>query len=402
MARDLIVTLNSGSSSLRCGVFARSGGDPEARLRLSIYDLPTSMTWERRDALTGETEVRSLDPPDDPDTAQEAARAEMLHRLLEEIEEDEIAAMSHRVVHGGRDYRGPVVTDAAVLADLEVLSPLAPSHQPHNLAAIRDMAERFPDVPQIACFDTAFHRTLPQNDRIFALPKALSEEGVVRYGFHGLSFENVAAALAETAPDLARGRVVVAHLGHGVSMCAMKDGQSIATTMGMTALDGLPMGRRPGALDPGIVLYLIEQRGMAPADLRRMLYERSGLLGVSGISSEMRALLDSDEEDAARAVEFFVYRCQREIGSLAAALGGIDALVLTGGMGEHAPEIRRRICEGLGWLGVGFDAEANLNGARDVSAGDGRVATLTIPTDEEIVLAGHAEGLLRSGDADTG
>ena len=402
MARDLIVTLNSGSSSLRCAVFARTRGEPEARLRLSLYDLPARMTWERRDAVTGETEVRELDPPDDPDTAQDAASAEMLRRLLEEIDEDQIAAMSHRVVHGGRDYSGPVVTDADVLADLEALSPLAPSHQPHNLAAIRDMAKRFPEVPQIACFDTAFHRTLPHNDRIFALPNALTEEGVVRYGFHGLSFENVATALAETAPELARGRVVVAHLGHGVSMCALKDGQSVATTMGMTALDGLPMGRRPGALDPGIVLYLIEERGMAPADLRQMLYERSGLLGLSGISSEMRELLDSDEEHAARAVDFFVYRCQREIGSLAAALGGLDALVLTGGMGEHVPEIRKRICEGLDWLGVGFDAEANRTEARDLSSADARVATMAIPTDEEIVLARHADGLLRSGDADTG
>jgi len=402
MSRNLIVTLNSGSSSLRCGVFARTGGDPEARLRLSLYDLPARMTWERKDAVTGETEVRALDPPEDPGTAQEAARAEMLRRLLDEIEEDQIAAMSHRVVHGGRDYRGPVATDAAVLADLEALSPLAPSHQPHNLAAIRDMAERFPEVPQIACFDTAFHRTLSRNDRIFALPKALTEAGVVRYGFHGLSFENVAEALARTAPDLARGRVVVAHLGHGVSMCALKDGQSVATTMGMTALDGLPMGRRPGALDPGIVLYLIEERGMAPADLRETLYERSGLLGLSGISGEMRELLDSDEEDAARAVDFFVYRCQREIGSLTAALGGLDALVMTGGMGEYAPEIRERICEGLGWLGVDIDAGANRNGARDLSTADARVATMAIPTDEEIVLARHADGLLRSGDAGTG
>ena len=269
------------------------------------------MIWERHDARTGESDERKLDPPDEPAKAQERARAEMLRLLLDEIAESEIAAVAHRVVHGGRSHIAPVEVNGTVLSDLDALSPLAPSHQPHNLAAIRDLADRFPDLPQIACFDTSFHRTLPRNDRIFALPKSLTDDGVVRYGFHGLSFEHVAATLAASAPGLAGGRVVVAHLGHGVSMCAMHEGRSVATTMGMTALDGLPMGRRPGALDPGIVLYLIEERGMAPAEVREMLYERSGLLGLSGISSEMTELLARDSEDAARAVDFFVYRCQR-------------------------------------------------------------------------------------------
>ena len=337
MSRPLIVTLNAGSSSLRCAVFERSEDGPRPRLRLSLRGLPDRMIWERQDARNGETEDRDLDPPDTPSKAQATARAEILRRLLDEIAADDIAAVVHRVVHGGRNYVVPVMVDDAVLTDLEALSPLAPSHQPHNLAAIRELSERLADTPQIACFDTAFHHTLPRNDRIFALPHALTEEGVHRYGFHGLSFEHVAATLAETAPDLARGRLVMAHLGHGVSMCAMQDGCSAATTMGMTALDGLPMGSRVGALDPGIVLYLIEERGMAPADLRQMLYERSGLQGMSGISGEMDELLASDSEGAARAVDFFVYRCQREIGSLTAALGGLDGLILTIGMGEHAP-----------------------------------------------------------------
>ncbi|SDC03104.1 acetate/propionate family kinase [Ruegeria marina] len=396
MTANTLVTLNAGSSSLRCAVFDRTDDGPRPRIRLSLRGLPARMILERRDLCADETEEFELDPPEDKATAQGAARATMVQRLVEEVDEKAIAAISHRVVHGGARYADPVKVDSTVLSRLDALSPLAPSHQPHNLDAIRDLSERFPGVPQIACFDTAFHRSLPHNDRIFALPRHLSEEGVVRYGFHGLSYEHVAAALAGTRPALARGRVIVAHLGHGVSMCALKGGTSVATTMGMTALDGLPMGRRPGALDPGIILYLIEERGMSPADLRDMLYERSGLLGLSGISGEMPDLLASDSKDAARAVDFFVYRCQREIGSLAAALGGLDGLVFTGGIGEHAPAIRKRICSDLGWLGVVLDEGANRKGATQLSAAQARVTTLMIPTDEESVLARHAEGLLRS------
>jgi len=399
MTRPLIVTLNAGSSSLRCAVFDRSEDGPKPRLRLSLRGLPDRMIWERRDLRSDENEEREIEPPGDAEDAQSAARAEMLRRLHEEIAEQDIAAVAHRVVHGGRDHVAPIEVDAAVLSDLEALVPLAPSHQPHNLAAICELADRLPDVPQIACFDTAFHRSLPPNDRIFALPKSLTEDDVVRYGFHGLSFEHIAATLAESAPELTGGRVVAAHLGHGVSMCAMHEGRSVATTMGMTALDGLPMGRRSGALDPGIVLYLIEERGMAPAEVRQILYERSGLLGISGISGEMTDLLASESEDAVRAIDFFVYRCQREIGSLAAALGGLDGLIFTGGMGENAPDIRSRICAGLGWLGVALDGDANRNGAAQLSASDARVATMLIRTDEENVLARHADELARSGMA---
>jgi acetate kinase len=402
MTGNLIVTLNAGSSSLRCAVFDRTEDSPRPKLHLSLRGLPDRMIFKWYDPRSEETDEQELDPPDEPAKAQDAARAEMLRRLRDEIEEDEIGAVAHRVVHGGQKHLAPVEVDEDVLSDLEALSPLAPSHQPHNLAAIRDLAERFPDLPQIACFDISFHRTLPENDRIFALPKSLIDDGVVRYGFHGLSFEHVAETLEESAPDLAAGRVIVAHLGHGVSMCALREGRSIATTMGMTALDGLPMGQRPGQLDPGILLYLIEERGMAPADLREMLYERSGLLGLSGISGEMTDLLASDHEDAARAVDFFVYRCMREIGSLTAALGGLDGLVFTGGIGEHAPEIRDRICADLDWLGVALDAGANRKGATQLSAADARVTTMMIPTDEENVLARHAEDLLRSRSLDAG
>lgn len=394
MTRTKLVTLNAGSSSLRCAVFNRTEDGPEPQLRLSLFGLPNKMTWVRHDAQTGQSDQCELDPPGEPAKAQDAARTEMLERLFDEVPPENIAAVSHRVVHGGMQYREPVEVTETTLSELQALSPLAPSHQPHNLATIPMLWEKLPDVPQIACFDTAFHASLPRNDRIFALPKELTEDGVVRFGFHGLSFEHVATTLGEIAPDLVNGRVILAHLGHGVSLCALRQGRSIATTMGMTALDGVPMGQRPGALDPGIVLYLIEQKGMAPAEVRDMLYERSGLLGLSGISGEMIELLESDAPDAATAVDFFVYRCRREIGSLTAALGGLDALVFTGGMGENAPVIRQRICEGLGWLDVAIDAEANAAGELWISKPDARVAALTITTDEETVLAKAAEGIL--------
>jgi acetate kinase len=402
MTRDVIVTLNSGSSSLRCAVFDRSDDKPEVRMRFSIRGLPGAMIWERRDTRTGEATETRLDPPETADTAQATALAEMKKRLLAEIDPARIAAFSHRVVHGGQTCTAPMRVDTEVLKHLGTLTPMAPSHQPHNLAAIRDLAEGFPEIPQIACFDTAFHRDLAHNDRIFALPRDLAEDGLVRYGFHGLSYEHVAARLGDIAPDTAQGRVVVAHLGHGASMCALHAGRSVATTMGMTALDGLPMGRRCGALDPGIVLYLIEERGMAPAEVRAMLYERSGLLGLSGISSEMIELLDSDAPEAEAAVAFFVYRCRREIGSLAAALGALDGLVFTGGVGENSALIRERICADLGWLGVRIDRQANEDAALRISVRGEKVGVFVISTDEEQVLAQGAETVLRDSGKATG
>ena len=394
MDRNLIVTMNAGSSSLRCAVFERGSDLPDPLLRLSLRGLPEAMIWERKDERSGESLEEELTPPKADSDAQAVALAEMKDRLLAEVASERIAAFSHRVVHGGRGHTAPVIATEEVMTDLDALSPLAPSHQPHNLAVIRDLSSGFPGIPQVACFDTSFHRDLAQVDRVFALPRDLSEEGIVRYGFHGLSYDHVATALDDLAPDLSGGRVVVAHLGHGVSMCALKDGISVATTMGMTALDGLPMGRRPGSLDPGVVLYLIEERGMAPAEVREMLYDRCGLLGLSGISSDMNVLIQSDAPEAREAVEFFVYRCQREIGSLTAALGGIDALVLTGGLGEHVRDIRTRICAGLGWLGVELDHGANNAGETRISAPEARVPVFMIPTDEESVLAREAETML--------
>ena len=402
MDKDVIVTLNAGSSSLRCGVFKRDQRNPSARLRLSLRGLPEAMIWERRDVLTGETEDARLDPPGIVDKAQQTALAEMTTRLLAEVAPARIAAFSHRVVHGGRDDTAPVQVDGEVMKRLSALSAMAPSHQPHNLAAIHDLAERFPDMPQIACFDTAFHRDLPHTDRVFALPREMADAGIMRYGFHGLSYDYVASALGEIAPEIAQGRVVIAHLGHGASMCALHGGRSVATTMGMTALDGLPMGRRCGALDPGVVLYLIEERGMAPAAVREMLYDRSGLAGLSGISSEMSDLLDSDAPEAREAVAFFVHRCQREIGSLVAALGGLDALVFTGGIGENSACIRERICDGLGWLNVRLDRQANADAALRLSPESGTVGVFVIPTDEEQVLARGAEDVLMAGGSATG
>lgn len=396
MERTVIVTLNAGSSSLRCAVFDRGDGLPEARLRLSLRGLPDAMIRERLDARTGETEETHLEPPDTEDKAQQSALAEIRDRLLAEVDPARIAAFSHRVVHGGQDYTAPVQVDARVLDRLDALVPMVPSHQPHNLAAIRELARQFPAIPQIACFDTAFHGDLPQDDRVFALPGDMAEEGIQRYGFHGLSYDHVAATLGDIAPDIAHGRVVIAHLGHGASMCALHGGKSVATTMGMTALDGLPMGRRCGALDPGVVLFLIEERGMAPAEVREMLYQRSGLVGLSGISSEMIELLDSDAPGAETAVAFFVYRCRREIGSLAAALGGLDALVFTGGVGENAPVIRERICADLGWLGIRIDQQANAEAASRISPAGEKASVFVIPTDEEKVLARSAEAVLQA------
>jgi len=402
MEKNLIVTLNAGSSSLRCAVFGRGQASVEAHLRLTLRGFPDAMLWERQDIRTGETEEARLDPPEPPNRTQETALAEMTDRLLLEIDPTRIAAFAHRVVHGGREYTMPVQVDSEVSEHLAKLSPMAPSHQPHNLAAIRDLARRFPDIPQIASFDTAFHKDLPHDDRIFALPKEMADDGILRYGFHGLSYDHVASALCDIAPEIAQGRVVIAHLGHGASMCALHKGRSVATTMGMTALDGLPMGQRSGALDPGVVLYLIEEHGMAPAEVREMLYERAGLVGLSGISSDMAALLDSDAPDAKAAVAFFIYRCRREIGSLAAALGGLDALVFTGGIGENAPAIREGICAKLGWLGVGIDKQANARSASRISPDAGKVGTFVIPTDEEQVLARSAHELLRGSDGSSG
>ena len=300
-----------------------------------------------------------------------------------------IVAVGHRVVHGGTEFAAPVRVDRGVLNALERLVPLAPLHQPHSLAAVRAAAEALPGIAQVACFDTAFHRSQPALAQAFALPRRYAEEGVHRYGFHGLSYEHVASVLPDLSPNLANARVVAAHLGNGASLCAMRSGRSVATTMGFSAIDGLVMGTRSGSLDPGVLLFLIDRHGMDARALEHLLYEQSGLLGVSEISGDMRVLLASGDPRAREAVDLFVYRVGRELGSMAAALGGVDALVFTGGIGEHAAEIRARVCRDAAWLGVVLDEAANDGGRARISAEGSKASAWTVPSDENLVIARH-------------
>ena len=392
MNENLVITVNMGSSSLRCAVFAVEDGSPVPLLRLSISGLPNKMIWRRVDLRDDQSDEEEL-PAADREAAQENALRMMLKRLESEVPVDNICAFSHRIVHGGQEFAEPVLLDPDVVKRLEALEPLAPNHQPFNLQPARILQERYPEIPQVACFDTAFHHELPRLATIFAIPRQMTASGIIRYGFHGLSYEHIACDLAENTPELARGRVIAAHLGHGASLCAMRDGHSIATTMGLTALDGLPMGKRCGALDPGVVLHLILQEKMSAEDVEEVLYQRSGLLGLSGISDEMTDLLESDEAEASEAVDYFVYRCQREIGSLVAALDGLDGLVFTGGIGENSPVVRSRICNGLSWLGVRIDETANQDGSSDFAASDSNVRLMRIPADEERSLARGARSV---------
>lgn len=302
--------------------------------------------------------------------------------------------VGHRVVHGGSTYSQPVQIDSQVLTALEALIPLAPLHQPHHIAVIRAISAIAPRVPQVACFDTAFHRSQPALAQEFALPRELTAKGVRRYGFHGLSYEYIVSTLPEFVPDCVQKKIVVAHLGNGASMCAIDRGRSLATTMGFTAVDGLPMGTRTGALDPGVILYLLQHEQMDPEAIEQVIYQRSGLLGVSGISSDMRALLASNAPSAKEAVDLFVYRIGRELGSLAAALRGLDALVFTAGIGEHAPEIRARACREAHWLGVSLDEQANARGGPRISSSGSAVSAWVIPTDENLMIARHTRHLL--------
>src|SRR5574337_491157 len=324
----------------------------------------------------------------------EGALAYLLAFLHDRGDDARLAGVGHRVVHGGLDYILPVRVDDQVLAALDRYVALAPLHQPHNLAAIRALAAHAPALAQVACFDTAFHRHAPPLSQMYALPYALHEAGVRRYGFHGLSYEYIASVLPRIDPLAAAGRTVVLHLGSGASMCALAGGRSIASTMGFTALDGLPMGTRTGNLDPGVVLWLMDERGMDTRAVERLLYQESGLLGVSGISNDMRALLASDAPRARLAIDLFVYRIGRELGSLAAALGGLDAIVFTAGVGENSPAIRERVCGAARWLGVELDAAANAAGGARISTAASRVAAWAIPTNEELMIAHHTARVL--------
>jgi len=305
-----------------------------------------------------------------------------------------VLGVGHRVVHGGAGFAGPTRITPQVVDELRTLIPLAPLHQPHNLAAIDAVFERLPDAPQVACFDTSFHRGQPAVAGIVPLPRDICRGGVQRYGFHGLSYEYIASMLPSVAPEIAGGRVIVAHLGSGASLCAMREGKSVDSTLGFTALDGLCMGTRPGALDPGVVLYLFQSLGLSAKDVESMLYKKSGLLGISGISNDMRDLLGNADPAAQLAVDFFVYRAAKEIGALAAVLGGIDGLVFTAGIGENSAEIRRRICEASAWLGIELDGDANEARSSRISRTGSRVSAWVIPTNEELIIARHTGHLL--------
>jgi acetate kinase len=305
-----------------------------------------------------------------------------------------LKGVGHRVVHGGSTYSKPVLIDSKVMADLEALIPLAPLHEPHEIAVIRAVSAIAPNVPQIACFDTAFHRTQPNVAQLFAIPRELTAKGVRRYGFHGLSYEYIVSALPEVMPDARNEKLVVAHLGNGASMCAIYKGSSVASTMGFTAVDGLPMGTRTGALDPGVILYLLQHERMDAQAIEQLIYRRSGLLGVSGISNDMRTLETSNAPAAKEAVDLFVYRIGRELGSLAAALGGLDALVFTAGIGENSAEIRARACREAGWLGITLDEKANAKGGPRISSPNSAVSAWVIPTDENLMIARHTSRLL--------
>lgn len=390
---DAILVINAGSSSIKFSLFP--GEQRPTRQDLlcqgECAGLGHRVHFTAKDGAGGPL----LDEYLPEGATHEDALAALLHWLESRFPEHGLIAAGHRVVHGGAVYKEPVRIDAKVVAELTRLIPLAPLHEPHHLAAIAAVAKLHPTLPQVACFDTSFHHTQPEVAAAFALPRRLTEEGVRRYGFHGLSYEYIASILPDiVGPPTAQGRVVVAHLGSGASMCAMKQRKSVATTMGFTALDGLPMSRRCGSLDPGVVLYLMEAKKMTAAAISDLLYQSSGLLGVSGLSDDMKTLLASDKPRAAEAVDLFVYRICRELGSLAAALDGLDALVFTAGIGEHAPEIRRRVCEKSTWLGLKIDAAANEAGGPRITKADSKTSAWAIPTDEDLMIARHTWRLI--------
>ncbi|MDZ7783394.1 MAG: acetate/propionate family kinase [Halioglobus sp.] len=390
-----ILALNVGSSSIKFAAYP-AAGDAAAVLSGAITGIGGSARLETGDPAAA-ARFGEIDVGED--------HGELIPRLLSWLADDLAAhppvAVGHRVVHGGPELDRPVLIDNDVLETLQALAPLAPRHQPGNLAGVRAVAATRPDLPQVACFDTAFHRSMSRVARLFALPRHLSDEGMVRYGFHGLSYEYIASELPSHCPNHAEGRVIVAHLGHGASLCAMRERRSVGTTMGFTALDGLVMGKRPGALDPGVVLHLMQQKGMSVDEVSDLLNYRSGLLGVSGLSDDMQVLLDSGDPRAGEAVDLFVYRAVWEIGALTAAAGGLDALVFTAGIGEKSAAVRGRICEGLAWLGLSLDPAANSADAHRISSADSAVEVLVIPTDEERVIARHTRALCASGDAAT-
>jgi acetate kinase len=388
---EALLVINAGSSSLKFQIFGIATAGLERQVRAKLDGIGTRPRLKATAADGTELIDRSLDRTDVRDLP---AALSVARDWLATLRGFDLRAIGHRVVHGGPDYVRPVLIDPTVLDRLSSYQELAPLHQPNNLAPIRLAMEIKPDVPQVACFDTAFHRGRAEHTDCYALPRAFYEQGVRRYGFHGISYEYIAGRLREVAPEVARGRVIVAHLGSGASMCALNDGRSVETTMGFTALDGLPMGTRPGQLDPGVVLHLLQD--MSAQAVSDLLYHQSGLKGLSGISNDMRELLESEDPRASFAIDHFVHRCTLNAGMLAAALGGLDAFVFTAGIGENAAPIRARISEGLAWLGAQLDPAANDADASVISKAGSRVALHVMPTDEELMIARHTLAIIRA------
>jgi acetate kinase len=378
-----LLVLNAGSSSLKFAAYTLESATPLERFAGQVEGLGAQARFTAHNAAG--TTLASTVLPEPASHAQ--AVAAVIAWLEHALEGTRVAAVGHRVVHGGPHHAAPARIDAALLADLQALIPLAPLHQPHNLAGIDAAMAHFPGVPHIACFDTAYHRTQPWEAETFALPPRFYDQGIRRYGFHGLSYEFIARTLAAEHPALAAGRVIVAHLGNGASLCAMQSGRSIATTMGFTALDGVPMGTRSGSIDPGVILHMLDTLGMSTAEVARLLYSGSGLKGMSGISQDVREIEAAGTEQARRALAHFAWRVRREIGALAATLGGLDALVFTAGIGEHSAPLRAAICDNLGFLGIALDPARNAAHAPVISAAATQV--LVRHTDEERIMALH-------------
>ena len=389
---DYALVLNAGSSSLKFCVFARAPRDAwRLEARGQIEGIGTAPRLSAKDGASGKLADERLDGTvRDGRSALEALAGWLRSRY----DRARLLGVGHRVVHGGARFAGPAVVTPAVLDELRSLVPLAPLHQPHNMAAIEAVFERLPGVPQVACFDTSFHRGQPPVAEILPLPAELRRSGLQRYGFHGLSYEYVASVLPEVAPEIARRRVIVAHLGSGASVCALREGKSVDSSFGFTALDGLCMSTRPGALDPGVVLHLFQGLGLSASEVEAILYKKSGLVGISGTSNDMRELLGSGEPAARLAVDYFVYQAAKQIGALAAVLGGIDALVFTAGIGENSAEIRRRVSEACAWLGVDLDPEANAGKGPRISTAASRASAWVVPTNEELMIARHTGRLL--------
>jgi len=391
MPPEAIGILNSGSASIKFALFDLEDGQLRPTLRGQIEGIYTQPHFVAKTS-SGVKDEKFWD--EGTKLGHQSATEYLLAYLRAQLQGVRLLGVGHRVVHGGVTFKHPVIISREVLKALEKLIPLAPLHQPYNLAPIYLAFERVPDLPQVACFDTEFHTSAPEIAQMFALPEELRSQGLRRYGFHGLSYEYIASLLPKFDEVASSGKCIVLHLGNGTSMCAMESGTSVATTMGFTAVDGLPMGTRCGALDPGVLLYLIDQRGMNARSIEKLIYNESGLLGVSGMSSDMRTLLSSDDPRAKLAVDLFVYRIRRELGSLAAALGGLDAVVFTGGIGENSAILRERICREASWLGVEVNSAANSAGGPKISTPQSKVRAWVLPTNEELMIAQHTTRLL--------